>query len=358
LWLLPLGGGVVLAALLTPVARLVALRTANLAPPTGGRIHTKPTPLMGGVAVYLAVAGIALAFLPLSPPVVGLLAGGLAALAVGLIDEYHSLPPLVHLGGQVAAAVIAVVSGIGVVRHISLPTTPLTHPGYELPLVVGAIGTVFWLVLMMNTINFLDGMDGLVSGVGGLAALLLAGWALEPHPFLPFTTPHHEDIILPLALAGALFGFLVFNWHPARIFLGDSGSMFVGLALAALSIVGPTKFGTALVVMMIPVLDVAWAIVRRNLRGRNFLSGDKEHVYHRMLHLGTGYRTTVLLLYFLVVALAILDLALSKFDKLVAFVILAAVLSAVFVVLEMRASKRQATARAEPGPHPAGDRAR
>jgi UDP-GlcNAc:undecaprenyl-phosphate GlcNAc-1-phosphate transferase len=355
LWLVPLGGGLVLAALLTPAARRVATRTGDIAPPTGGRIHRRPTPLMGGLAVYLAVAIVAMVFLPLSAPVVGLLAGGLAAVVLGLVDEYRSLPPLVHLAGQIAAAVIAVAAGIGVVRHISLPTTALTHPGYQLPFIVGAIGTVFWLVLMMNTVNFLDGMDGLAAGVGALAALLLAGWALEPHPYLPFTTPHHEDIILPLALAGALLGFLLFNWNPARIFLGDSGSMFIGMALASLSIVGPTKFGTALVVMMIPVLDVAWAIVRRRMRGRNFLSGDKEHVYHRMLHLGIGYRTTVLLLYFLVLALAILDLALSKLDKLVAFVILAAVLSGAFVLLEFRASRRQAARSAESGVQPAGD---
>lgn len=310
---------------------------------------------MGGVAVYLAVALAALAFLPPSAPVVGLLTGGLAAVVVGLFDEYRPLPPLIHLGGQVAAAVIAVAAGIGVVHHISLPTTGLTSPGYQLPFLVGAVATVFWLVLMMNTVNFLDGMDGLAGGVGGLAALLLAGWALEPHPYLPFTTPHHEDIILPLALAGALFGFLVFNWHPAKIFLGDSGSMFIGLALASLSIVGPTKFGTALVVMMIPVLDVAWAIVRRRLRGRNFLSGDKEHIYHRMLHLGIGYRTTIFLLYFLVLALAILDLALSKLDKLVAFIVLAVVMSAAFVVVEIRASRRRAATAGDIGAQPASD---
>jgi UDP-GlcNAc:undecaprenyl-phosphate GlcNAc-1-phosphate transferase len=311
---------------------------------------------MGGVAVYLAFAGVTLLFLPLSAPVVGLLVGGLAALAVGLIDEFRSLPPLAHLAGQVGAAIIAVAAGLGVVHHVSVPTTGLISPGYQLPLVVGALATVFWLVLMMNTINFLDGMDGLAGGVGALAALLLAGWALEPHPYLPFTTPHHEDIIMPLALGGALIGFLLFNWHPAKIFLGDSGSMFLGFALAALSIVGPTKFGTVLVVMMIPVLDVAWAIVRRRMRGRNFLSGDKEHVYHRMLHLQIGYRTTVLLLYFLVTDLAILDLALSKLDKLVAFVILAITMSAAFVVLEVRAS-RQAAARRESGTQPAGDSA-
>jgi UDP-GlcNAc:undecaprenyl-phosphate GlcNAc-1-phosphate transferase len=312
---------------------------------------------MGGAAVYLAFAATAVLFLPLSPPVIGLLLGGLAAIVVGLIDEFRSLPPLLHLAGQIGAAVVAVVAGVGVVHHISLPTTGFTHPGYQLPLLLGAVATVFWLVLMMNTINFLDGMDGLAGGVGGLAALLLAGWALEPHPYLPFTTPHHEDIILPLALAGALFGFLIFNWHPARIFLGDSGSMFIGLALASLAIVGPTKFGTALVVMMIPVLDVVWAVVRRQLRGRNFLSGDKEHVYHRMLHLQIGYRTTVLLLYFLVTALAILDLALSKLDKLVAFVVLAVAMSAVFVMLEIRASQRQKAARADSGATTAGDTA-
>lgn len=294
---------------------------------------------MGGLAIYLGFAVGTLVGLPVSSAVVGLLIGGAAALLVGLLDEFLTLRPLTHLAGQVLAALIAIVTGVGVLHTISIPTAALTSPGASIPLPVGIIVTVFWLVAMMNTMNFLDGLDGLAGGVAAIAALLLAGWATQRHHFFLPSTAHPVDLIMPLALAGALFGFLVFNWYPARIFMGDSGSMFLGLALAALSIVGPAKLGTALLIFMIPLLDLVWAVIRRQMRGRNFLSGDKQHVYHRMRELGMGHRTIVLLLYSLCIALGILDLELFKLAKLAAFVVLALVIGCGFVLLEIRASR-------------------
>jgi len=328
----------------------------NIDRPIGPKIHKRATPLMGGVAVYGAFATASVMVLPLSSPVRGVLAGCLAAVLVGVADEFLTLPPLTHLAGQTAAALVAIICGVGVIQSISDPFAGVTGPGWSLPTAVGLIVTVFWLVGMMNTINFLDGLDGLATGVVALAALLLAIWAWEaPRGHIIPLSAHHEDLILPLALAGALIGFLPFNWHTARIFLGDSGSMFLGLALAALSIVGPAKLATALLVLMIPVLDVAWAIIRRRLRGRNFLSGDKQHVYHRMLELGMSHTTTVLSLYLLCIGLGALDLALVKIQKLVAFVVLAVLLGAAFVLMEYRASVLETRLRssiAGPGDQP------
>jgi UDP-GlcNAc:undecaprenyl-phosphate GlcNAc-1-phosphate transferase len=140
-----------------------------------------------------------------------------------------------------------------------------------------------------------------------------------------------------MALAGALLGFLVFNWSPAKIFLGDSGSMFLGMALGVLSIAGPAKLGTALIVLIVPVLDVAWAIVRRGMRGKNFLSGDKQHVYHRLMELGPRPTQTVLLFYGICIVLGAVDLLLLKLWKYIAFAVLAVILIAAFAVLELRA---------------------
>jgi UDP-GlcNAc:undecaprenyl-phosphate/decaprenyl-phosphate GlcNAc-1-phosphate transferase len=238
--------------------------------------------------------------------------------------------------------VLAIVAGVGFVQHVSVPG-PLSTPGLQLPAVIGIAFTIFWLVGMMNTVNFLDGLDGLATGVSAVTALLMATWAWEAyqdHRFLLPPTAHPADFVLPLALAGALLGFLPYNWHVAKIFLGDSGSMFLGFALAALSIVGPTKLGTALLVLIIPVLDVAWAIVRRQIRGRSFLSGDKQHVYHRMLDLGLSHTQTVLMLYALCIVLGALDLWLLKLQKLLAFVALAVVAGSLYVVLEIRANRR------------------
>lgn len=334
--------------MLTPLAAAVARRLGIVARPGGEKIHTVATPLMGGVAVYLAFAATMVALTPLRGAVVGVLAGGLVAVVVGLLDERLTLPPLTHLAGQVAAAVVAVVAGVGVLQTVSVPTAGFAAPGIRLPLAIGVVVTLFWIVGWMNTLNFLDGLDGLAAGVSALAALLLAVWAAEEQRFLIPTTAGHADLILPLALAGALVGFLVFNWHPARIFLGDTGSMFLGMALATISIVGPTKLGTALLVLIIPVLDVAWAIVRRRLRGRSFLSGDKQHVYHRMMELGMSHPATVLTLYLLVLGLGILDLVLFKTQKLIAFVVLAIVLASAFVALEIGATRRIRAGTAKP----------
>jgi len=322
----------------TPAAIYAAGRFNIIDRPVGLKIHKTATPLLGGVAVYIAFAVAAVATLPLTPTVTGLLVGGLVAVIVGVVDEKVSLPPLVHLIGQAVVAGVAILAGVGFVRTISLPTAGLTAPGLVVPGAVGLLFTLVWLVGMMNTINFLDGLDGLASGVVALAALLLAIWASEPRRFfLPGT--HQENLFLPLALAGALIGFLPFNWRPARIFLGDSGALFLGLAVGALSITGATKLGTALLVLIIPVLDVAWAIVRRSMHGRSFLSGDKQHVYHRLLELGVGYRRVVLLFYLLCVALGALDLLLLKLLKLIAFIVLAGVMAAGFWLLEIRASR-------------------
>jgi UDP-GlcNAc:undecaprenyl-phosphate GlcNAc-1-phosphate transferase len=293
---------------------------------------------MGGVAVFSAFAIASAISLPFTAPVLGLLFGGLAAVTLGVLDEKLNLPPLVHLAGQIAAAGIAIVAGLGTIRAISLPFTSLSTPGYALPEVVSLALTLFWLVGMMNTVNFLDGLDGLAAGICAEVALLLALWGSEPARFHLLAGLHHEDVLLPLALLGAILGFLPFNWHVARIFLGDSGAMFLGLAIGALNIVGPAKLGTALVILVIPVLDVAWAIVRRQLRGRSFLTGDKQHVYHRMLELGMSHTGTVLTLYGIVAVLGGLDLWLMKGPKFIAWVLLASLTFAVFVMLETQAA--------------------
>jgi UDP-GlcNAc:undecaprenyl-phosphate GlcNAc-1-phosphate transferase len=325
---------------LSPVARLAAQRLGVMDRPVGIKIHDRPTPLMGGAAMYVAFALATVVVLPLTHAVTGLLLGGLVAVTVGLIDERLTLNPLWHLLGQCAAAAAAIVGGVGVIGSVSIPICSLTCPGLRIPAALGLLATLLWLVGMINTVNFLDGLDGLAAGIVALAALLLAAWAAEPQRFYLVPSAHHEDLLLPLALAGAILGFLPYNWHRARMFMGDSGSTFLGLAIGALAIVGPAKLATALLVLIIPVLDVAWAIVRRRLQGRSFASADKHHFYHRMLHLGLGYRSTVLSLYALCFGIGLLDLLLVKAAKLVAFVAVAAGPAAALVVLEARAGSR------------------
>jgi UDP-N-acetylmuramyl pentapeptide phosphotransferase/UDP-N-acetylglucosamine-1-phosphate transferase len=160
-----------------------------------------------------------------------------------------------------------------------------------------------------------------------------------------YVTRDEQNVILPLILCGALLGFLVYNWAPARVFMGDSGAMFIGFALGALSIFGPVKLGTALLLLIVPIVDVAWAIVRRLLGRRSFASGDKHHIYHRMLELGISRRSVVLAFYALCIALGVLDLLLVKKQKLAADAVVAVLAAASAVALEVRGRRAEARAR-------------
>jgi UDP-N-acetylmuramyl pentapeptide phosphotransferase/UDP-N-acetylglucosamine-1-phosphate transferase len=203
---------------------------------------------------------------------------------------------------------------------------------------------VFWIVGMMNTVNFLDGLDGLAGGVAAIAALFLGLWAWHMAGS-GYVTRDEQNVILPLILCGALLGFLVYNWAPARVFMGDSGAMFLGFALGALSIFGPVKLGTALLLLIVPIVDVAWAIVRRLLGRRSFASGDKHHIYHRMLELGMSRRSVVLAFYALCIALGVLDLLLVKKQKLAADAVVAVLAAAGAVALEVRGRRAEARTR-------------
>jgi UDP-GlcNAc:undecaprenyl-phosphate GlcNAc-1-phosphate transferase len=345
LWLAPLLVAFVVGVLMTPVVIRLAKRYGVIDQPIGAKIHLRPTPLLGGVAVYVAFLVACLLFLPIVGPIRGILIGGAVAVAVGVTDDRLKLSPLPHLAGQILAAVVAIVFGLGGVTKIDAPFASAAqiangNGGWVVPAWLGVLFALFWLVGMMNTFNFVDGLDGLSSGVGIISAIMLAWWAA----IYGGSNFGHADLVLPLILAGALLGFLPYNWHPAKIFIGDAGAMFVGLGLGAMWIFDSAKVGTALIVLSIPILDVAWAIVRRQMHGKSFLTGDKQHVYHRMIELGLSQTATVLVLYSLLLVLGVIDLALTRSDKLIAFVVIAMLIGAAFIGLEIAGNRRQARA--------------
>src|SRR5439155_13818773 len=177
-----------------------------------------------------------------------------------------------------------------------------------------AVGfTVLWIVGMINSINFIDGLDGLSSGVTLIAALTLGTISLTNTVAQPFIA------LLCFALAGALLGFLRWNFQPAAIFTGTSGTMAVGYALAVLSILGLAKVAVALLVLGVPIIDTFWIIVRRLLNGRSPFSADRGHIHHRLLDLGLSHRQTVVLIYGICAGLGILSLALSGAQPFYAF---------------------------------------
>ncbi len=297
--------------------------------PVGGRkIHTTPTPLLGGLALCITVVSLVLVFLqsgwlavePLSGHVmVGLLVASLIVLIGGVIDDAYSLHPLAQLVWPVLAICVVVFAGIRV-DYITDPRggiVLLENWHIVVPSVVAAL----WLLGMMYTTKILDGLDGLASGIGLIGSVIIFVVSLS------WNEPFSSVSVLALVVAGSLFGFLVFNFHPASIFLGESGSVLTGFWLGVLAIVSGSKIATALLIMGIPILDLGWVIVRRLcIDKKSIASADQKHLHHRLLALGWGQRRTVLFLYFLTLLFGSVALWQETIGKLIALTVLVVVM--------------------------------
>ncbi len=327
-----------LSLLLTPLARWLGERWGIVAVPGGRRQHSRVVSRLGGIPVYLsfviAVLGSQLLIadgLNPSPPVapslwvlrfdnkevirlIGLLGGGTLIFLVGLIDDWKDLPPLPQYLSQIAAAGVAILFLI-LIEYVNNPLSGRQTPDF--PYVLTVTLTLFWLGLMMNTVNWLDGVDGLAAGVTAIACIVLfinAVFRLDP--------PQHSVALLPLALLGATLGFLPYNFAPARIFLG-SGAYFLGFTLGVLSIIGGAKMAAILLVMGLPLLDVVWQIVNRLARGQNPVRGDRGHLHFRLADRGFSQQQIALSYYLFCAVFGGLALAIpSQLYKLVALLVM------------------------------------
>jgi UDP-GlcNAc:undecaprenyl-phosphate GlcNAc-1-phosphate transferase len=312
-----------LAVALTPTVRRLALRADLVDRPNHRRVNTRPMPRAGGLAIVAAFSLVAVAFTLLDANQVAvprpifletgqlaaLLVGGLAAGVIGGLDDWFDLRARWQLVGQLVLAGLAVLLGIGV-ESINNPFGPGTIT-FEGPFAAGF--TMVWIVGMINSINFIDGLDGLSSGIALIAAVTLGVISLTTQIGQPYIA------VLCFALAGALLGFLRWNFHPAAIFAGTSGVMFIGYTLAVLSILGSAKVAVALLVLAVPIIDTFWIIVRRLAAGRSPFTPDRGHIHHRLLDLGLSHRQTVVLIYAICATLAVLSLILSGANQVYAF---------------------------------------
>ena len=307
--------------LLTPLARLIALRWGAVATPRDRDVHAVATARLGGLALF---GGLALAiFIAHALPTLqatfaagsettGVLLGGGILVALGALDDRYELDSLTKLAGQVTAAGVMVLVGGIQILQISLPwgtaTTYSLGPDNGVPL------TILLTVLAINAVNFIDGLDGLAAGVTAISSL--AFFAFSYH----LASVSYYDIaaaptLLAAALAGTCIGFLPHNFAPARIFMGDSGSMLVGLVLSAVAVTASGRadqqtFGglvssplwlailIPLSVLALPLADLILAVIRRVGHGRSPFAPDKEHLHHRLMEIGHSHRRAVLLLYF------------------------------------------------------------
>lgn len=296
-------------ALFTPIARRVAFRFGIVSTPGGRHIHGRSIPRLGGLGIFAAaaltmVAGFVLGELHhlfelhQERLALGLLAGGTIMFAVGLLDDVKGVRALYKLYAQIAAAVVAWGFGFRM-DGIELPFLGSMSMGiFSLPI------TVLWIVGIVNAVNLIDGLDGLAAGVVFFAAVtnFVVAWLMG-------TT---FVAIVMATVAGAVLGFLFFNFNPARIFMGDSGSYFLGFTLAVCSIAGPLQKASAAVSIAVPVaalgvpiIDTLLAMVRRFLEKRPLFSPDRGHIHHRLLDMGITHRRAVLIIYGVTIALCV-----------------------------------------------------
>ncbi|MFH0751246.1 MAG: MraY family glycosyltransferase [Chloroflexota bacterium] len=313
----------VLSFVLTPAVRRLAQHVDAIDHPAERRVNMTPVPRGGGVAVAVAflvvvaglfavdaIVGLWRPFYALTgAEIAALLLGGAAAVLVGLLDDRFNLRARWQLGGQILVALIPVTLGI----TVAFVANPFGPGAIRLDGVFGAVFVVVWTGGMINSINFIDGLDGLSSGVGLIAVVTLGIISVTGVPTEPVVA------LLCVTLAGALLGFLRWNFHPASIFIGTSGVMFLGYTLALLSIMGSAKVAVALLVLGVPIIDTFYIIVRRLSRGRSPFSADRGHIHHRLLDLGLTHTQTVLLIYSICAGLGALSLVLSGSGQLYAF---------------------------------------
>lgn len=312
----------VTALLATPLVMMLAARTGALDMPDARKVHKKPIPRIGGIGIYAAfIISMVLIrmFAELTGELLwgvsGLILSGTLIMLVGVIDDYRNLPAKVKLLGQILAAAVLV---LGFDVRIDFITDPFGDYIYLEWFAVPA--TIFWLVGLSNTINLIDGLDGLAAGVSMIAALTIMFVALEQNVMI--------IAVLTAALAGAAFGFLFFNFNPARIFMGDSGALFLGFMLAGISVIGAVKCAATIALVVpilalgLPILDTAFAIIRRYRGGVPIFRPDKGHLHHRLLGLGFTQRQAVLLMYVISALLGLSAVALTEVSSQIAIFIL------------------------------------
>ncbi|MDL5040046.1 glycosyltransferase family 4 protein [Heyndrickxia coagulans] len=277
-----------LTILLTPLIKKLAIRIGAVDKPNQRKVHMKVMPRLGGLAIFISFIAGVLLLQPDSPHSLPILLGSLIIVLTGIIDDIRELSPRVKLMGQLAAALVVVLSGIHV-EFINLPFGGQLEFGiFSIPL------TILWIVGVTNAINLIDGLDGLAAGVSSIALLTISGMAIIMGDV--YVT------VLGLILMASTIAFLFYNFYPAKIFMGDTGALFLGYMISVLSLLGfkNVTFISLIIpalILGVPISDTFFAIIRRLVHKQPLSAPDKSHLHHCLLRLGFSHRQVVLIIY-------------------------------------------------------------
>lgn len=276
--------------LIMPVIMKTAEHVGALDMPNERKVHTKPMPRLGGLAIFLGFLLGYMLFCSQTPQMISILIGSFILIIVGMVDDIKPIKPLPKFIGQVAAAIVVVCYGNIIMQDISAYGLYLNFGIFAKPI------TVLFIISVINCLNLIDGLDGLA---GGIATIFFVTISI----IISIMGIYNGlDASLSLIMIGATLGFLLYNFHPAKIFMGDSGSMFLGYMIAVISLLGfknvtLTSFVVPVLILAIPILDTLFAIIRRLLKGESFAKADKEHFHHQILKMAGNQVKTVLIIY-------------------------------------------------------------
>ncbi|MEG0258839.1 MAG: MraY family glycosyltransferase [Lysinibacillus sp.] len=327
----------VASILLTPLVKRLAFRIGAVDAPNYRKVHARIMPRLGGLAIFLAfLIGVAILypFLISVPPentseysLLAIIIGALIIVLTGVVDDMREISAKAKMLGQLIAALIIVFVGGIQIDNINLPFGGVLDFGFlSIPL------TILWIVGITNAINLIDGLDGLAAGVSSIALITLAGMA--------FIMSNMFVLAIAAILAAATIGFLFYNFHPAKIFMGDTGALFLGFMIAVLSLLGfknltMISFVIPVIMLGIPISDTFFAIVRRLRMKQKWSDPDKSHLHHRLLDMGFTHRQTVLLIYGIAVMFGLAAVIFSMAKVWGALLLITVILIAVEIFVEI-----------------------
>lgn len=321
--LLAAAAAALVSFLTTPLVKTLAYKVGAIdVPKDNRRMHKEPIPRMGGLAIFLAFLLAVLVFADIDRQLRGILLGSVMIVVLGVMDDIMALKALPKLFVQIAAAGVAVYYGC-VIQFISNPNifsdaTYLNIGWLSVPV------TVIWIVAITNAVNFIDGLDGLAVGVSAISSASLIVIAL--------LVAETNIAIVMCALFGACLGFIPYNKNPAKIFMGDTGSTFLGYVMATLSISGLFKmyaiisFAVPFLILGVPIFDICFAFLRRILKGQNPMKADRGHVHHRLIDMGFSQKQAVAICYMLTAILGLAAVLLTSSGELKALILIGSVL--------------------------------
>lgn len=347
-YLLGLVAAFAISALLIPVVKRLAISVGAVDNPAESdrKFHSKIMARGGGLAIYIAFILVTTALVgSFSRQLIGLIIAGTMVLVVGFIDDIKRLSPWVKLTVQILAALVASI-GFGItIETITNPfgeSLVFTQPNVSLAIFgwqlsfnwIAVSFAVFWLVGMTNTINFLDGIDGLSGGVSAIAAGVIFLLAISQKVNQPSTA------LVAIVLLGACLGFLIYNFYPAKIFNGDSGAYFLGMTLGILAIFSGAKLATAALVLGLPILDAVWAVVRRLAHRQSPFTADRGHLHYLFLDAGFSQRQAVVCIYMLCLIFGLIGILGTTEQKFVGIIAMLVVMTMLLAGLTFVKRKR------------------